>query len=349
MGKDKKAIITGADGFLGSHLTDFLLEKGFHVFGFKKPQSPLKNLRHYTNGKTTFSLADKQKYSNKTIRLPIQHENLTILECDLNDAILMEDLINEISPEYIYHFAAQPFVIPSWEDPRYTINTNVIGTINVFEPLKKYNIESKVIVASSSAEYGTTAEEVNHPLRESDPLKAVHPYGISKIGTELLARQYYLNFGIDTINLRFFNQTGPRKENDACSDFVKRIAQIELGLAEPVIKVGNLDTYRDITSIMDSIQAIWLATKKGTPGETYNVCSNRKTQIRTILDIALGFSSKKIEVKENIPSKLRKTDETVILGDNSKLKGLGFEVTQSLEQLLREMFDYWIKFYNSDK
>ncbi|TXT65294.1 MAG: GDP-6-deoxy-D-mannose reductase [Promethearchaeota archaeon] len=344
----KKVLITGADGFLGSHLTDFLLQKGYHVFGLKRPNTKVHNLSHYTNGIQDFSENEKKEFLAHTIKLPTNSEFLTLLECDLNNAKLLEELIIETHPELVFHFGAQPYVIPSWEDPRYTINTNVIGTINIFEPLKKHGIKSRVIVACSSAEYGTTTEKVKRPLKESDPLKAVHPYGISKIATELLAQQYFLNFEIDTVNLRFFNQTGPRKINDACSDFVRKVAQIELGLAEPVIEVGNLNPYRDITGIKDSLQAIWLAAQNGSSGQTFNVCSNRKIQIRKVLEIVLGFSSKKIDVRENTPEKLRKTDEDVILGDNTKLKDeLGFEITQSLEGLLREMFEYWIEFYKN--
>jgi len=342
----KRALITGADGFLGSHLTDFLLDKKLEVYGLKRPNSKIKNLSHYTGGKKVFPENEKLPFLDYQIVLPSETEQFTLLECDLNDATLLEQIIKEIKPQFIFHFGAQSYVIPSWEDPRYTVKTNIIGTINVFEPLKKHKINSRVIVACSSAEYGTTTEKINRPLRESDPLRAVHPYGISKIATELLAHQYHLNFGIDIVNLRFFNQTGPRKVNDACSDFVRRIAQIEHGLVEPVIEVGNLSPYRDITGIKDSLQAIWLAAQKGTSGETYNVCSSRKIQIRKILETSLNFSSKEIEVKENVPDKLRKTDEDIILGDNSKLKKeLGFKLTQSIDEILKEMFDYWMDFY----
>ncbi|MFX1316114.1 MAG: GDP-mannose 4,6-dehydratase, partial [Promethearchaeota archaeon] len=211
--------------------------------------------------------------------------------------------------------------------------------------IKKFKINTRIIVACTSAEYGTTTS-LNRPLNEKDPLLAIHPYGISKIATELLARQYYLNFGIEIINLRFFNQTGPRKVGDACADFISKVAKIELGLMEPLIQVGNLNSYRDFTDIKDSLKAIWLATIKGKPGETYNICSNRKIQIREILDKALNFSKKKIKVIENVPGKLRRTDEDIILGDNSKIREeLGWNIKISLEETLRDMFDYWLEFY----
>ena len=270
----------------------------------------------------------------KIEKIPTTNKNFVMLECDMKNADLIEKIIHEIKPKYIFHFGAQPLVIPSWEDPVTTIETNVIGTINIFETIKKYKIKSRVVVACTSAEYGTTTS-INRPLRESDPLLAIHPYGISKIATELLARQYYINFGIEAINLRFFNQTGPRKKGDACADFISKIAKIELELSEPLIEVGNLNPFRDFTGIRDSLKAIWSAATKGTPGETYNVCSGRKIQIRQILDIALSFSSKKIKVKENISSKLRRTDEDIILGDNSKIKNeLGWDVSIPIEETL---------------
>jgi len=340
-----KILITGSNGFLGSHLTDLCLRKKYEVYALVKPESPLINLKHYITDKEILSKTEKIKSFGNFIQIPTKNNKLSILECDLRDKTLLEKIINEIKPKYIFHFGAQSQVIPSWKDPINTIESNVIGTINIFEPIKKYKINSKIIVACSSAEYGTTTE-INRPLKESDPLLAIHPYGISKIAAELLAHQYFINFGVDIVILRFFNQTGPRKVGDACSDFVRTIAQIELNLIKPEIKVGNLSTYRDITGINDSLQAIWLATTKGKIGETYNVCSASKTQIREVLNIALSYSSKKIKVIEKTPEKLRRTDESIIIGDNSKIKNkLGFKITQSIEDILKDMFEYWIDYY----
>ena len=338
-------IITGANGFLGSHLCDFCLDKNHEVYALIRPKQPLKNLSQYLGGKTQFSIEEKNIFVDEKIKIPSNNENLTILECNIKNKDVVEKIIQKVNPKYIFHLGAQSNVIPSWEDPIETIESNVIGTINVFEPIKKYELKTRVITACTSAEYGTTTK-INRPLKETDPLMAVHPYGISKIATELLARQYYLNFGIDIINLRFFNQTGPRKTGDACADFVSKVAKIELGLTEPIIEVGNLSPYRDVTGVKDTLQALWLAAIKGRSGETYQVCSNRKTQVREILDLALSFSNKKIRIVENTPNKMRNTDEDVIIGDNSKIKNeIGFEITQSLEEILRDMYNYWIDYY----
>jgi len=341
----ERILISGANGFIGSHLTDFCIEKNYTVYGLERPNQMYRNLSHYTDEKLNFSENEKTRIFNENIEIPTNNKKLRIFECDIKNAQLLEKIIAETKPKFLFHFGAQPLVMPSWEDPVDTIETNVIGTINVFEAIKKHNIKTRVIVACTSAEYGTTTS-INRPLKESDPLLAIHPYGISKVATELLARQYFINFGIEVINLRFFNQTGPRRKGDATSDFIRKVAQIELGLSEPVIEVGNLEPYRDFTEIKDSLKAIWLAAIMGIPGETYNICSSKKLQIRQILDIALSFSLKKIEVKENVSHKLRKTDEDVILGDNSKIKNeLGWDVSIPIEETLRDMFEYWLDYY----
>ncbi|MFX1385336.1 MAG: GDP-mannose 4,6-dehydratase, partial [Promethearchaeota archaeon] len=218
-------LITGADGFLGSHLTDLCISKNFNVYALIRPNYLIKNLTHYIDKGIKFSKNEKLKAFDDFIQIPTLNKKLMILECDIKNKKLLEKIIQSLKPNYIYHFAAQSRVIPSWEDPIDTIETNVIGTINIFEPIKKYKIKTKVIIACSSAEFGTTTE-LDRPLKETDPLMAIHPYGISKVATELLARQYFLNFGIKSINLRFFNQTGPRKVGDACADFISKVAQI---------------------------------------------------------------------------------------------------------------------------
>ena len=340
MKKMKSLLITGADGFIGSHLTDYFLDK-YEIIALKKSNTDIKNLNHLIKEK------NKEEIFDGVLNISTAHESLRILEGDLRNTEQIYYVISHYKPDFILHFGAQSLVIKSWNDPANTIRTNVIGTINIFETLKKENLKSRVVVACSSAEYGLSTE-LKRPLKEEDPLLAVHPYGISKIATELLSRQYYLNFGIESINLRLFNQTGIRKTDDACSDFSRAVAKIQLDLTPPVIKVGNLDTYRDITGIEDTVKAIDLAMLKGSPGETYNVCSGKKNHIRKILNTILGFSDKKIKVLEETPDRMRFLDEDVILGDNSKIqKELGWEIKVPIEKVLKNMFDFWVEYYKN--
>jgi GDP-4-dehydro-6-deoxy-D-mannose reductase len=341
----EKVLITGANGFIGSHLIDFCLDKGYQIYGLERENQAYNNLSHYIESKTKFSEEDKLDFLGEQIKIPIKNHNLILVECNIKNGPLLEKIIINIKPNFIFHFAAQPYILQSWENPLDTIETNVLGTINVLEPIKKHNLKSRVILACSSTEYGTSAE-FDRPLKENDPLLAIHPYGISKVAAELLTRQYYINFGVETVNLRFFNQTGIRRINDAPSDFIRKVAQIELGLIEPVIEVGNLESFRDFTDIRDSVKAIWLAATKAKPGEVYNVCSSRKIQIREILNIILGFCNKKIKIVENFPQKLRKRDEDVIVGDYSKIsEDLGWQPTIPIEDTLKGMYNFWIDFY----
>jgi len=341
----KVILITGSNGFLGSHLIDWCLSKGNKVYGLDRPSTSFKNLIHYTNGESNSQKLPKKKYCNEEILIESNNKDLMFLECDITNSILLEQIIVQIKPDYIFHFGAQPYIIPSWEDPINTIEVNVIGTINVFEPIKKYDIKTRVIVACSATEFGTTAS-IDRALKESDPLLALHPYGISKIAAELLSRQYYLNFGIESINLRFFNLTGTRRTNDAPSDFVRIITQIELGLKDPWIEVGNLASYRDFLDVSDAINAIWLAVTEGSPGETYHVCSGKKIRIKELLNYCLSLSSKKIQVKENVDTKIRSSDEDMIIGDHSKItKELSWKPTKPLQDTVKDMFDYWLNIY----
>ena len=345
----EKILITGSNGFIGSHLIDFLMKKNFEIYALDRPSASFHNLTHYTGGKENFSKKKYQTIFEELIRIPCDNDKLILIECDINDRSLLEKIIQNVKPKYIFHLAAQPYIIPSWENPVDTVETNVVGTINVFESLKKHQINSRVLVTCTSAEFGTTANELKRPIKEDDLLLAVHPYGISKIAAELLSRQYYINFGIESINVRLFNQTGTRRVNDASSDFIRKVAQIELGLKKPIIEVGNLSPYRDFMGVNDTVRGIWLAATEGKPGETYHICSNKKIQIRELLNIALSFSSKKIEVIENLPSKLRKIDESIIIGDNSKIVNeLGFKVTEPLEKALKDMYNYWLDYYSEN-
>jgi len=197
-------------------------------------------------------------------------------------------------------------------------------------------------VACSSAEYGfVTPEEV--PVREDHALNPLHPYGVSKVAQDLLAYQYFKNFGMDTVRVRIFNCTGPSKTNDVASDFSRQIVQIEKGLIENRLAHGNLESERDITDVRDMVEAFEALMERGTKGEVYNACSTKVVKIQYLLDRLCELSSADINVFQD-PERMRPSDEPIIMGDNARLrKDTGWEPRITIDRTLQDMLDYWRK------
>jgi GDP-4-dehydro-6-deoxy-D-mannose reductase len=315
----KKAIITGINGFIGSWLAEELLAKGIEVTGTVLNKSNLHNINHIK-------------------------ERLELIFCDIRNKNIVERAIKKVSPELIFHLAAQSFPTVSWQEPIETIETNVIGTVNVFEAVRKLNIEPKILVACSSAEYGLVKpKEV--PVKENHSLLPLHPYGVSKVAQDLLAYQYFKNFNISVIRARIFNTTGPRKVNDVCSDFAKQIAEIESGRRPQKMLVGNLNTRRDFIDVRDVVHAFWLLLEKGRYGDAYNICSSKAYLIKDILDKLLSYSEKEINIEID-RRKLRPSDEPIIMGDNTKLrKDCGWKPKISIDKTLKDILEYWRNIY----
>lgn len=309
-----RALVTGMTGFIGSHIAEFLLKKELEVFGTVWDKTELKNVE---------GIKDK----------------VQILECDIRDGARVKEIIEEVKPERIFHLAAQSFPTVSWDEPVRTLDTNVMGTAHIFEAVRKCDLDTIILVACSSAEYGFVSEN-EVPVKESHVLLPLHPYGVSKVAQDLLAYQYHQNFGIKTVRARIFNTTGPRKTNDVCSDFTSTIVSIEKGKAKQM-NVGNLEPKRDITDVEDVVSALWLLCEKGEMGEVYNVCSSKAYRIKDILNMAIELAKAKIEVQVD-PNKLRPTDEPIIMGDNTKIREVcGWIPKMSMEETLSRMLDYW--------
>ncbi|RME54112.1 SDR family oxidoreductase [Candidatus Woesearchaeota archaeon] len=307
-----KAYITGVGGFMGPHLVDLLLSKGVKVFG---------------------------TYYNPTTEIESLKSKIEIKECDLRDKEKVRSIIAEFNPDIIFHLGAQSYPTVSWDDPIYTVQTNIEGTLNIFESVKSLKINPIILAACSSAEYGLVTED-EVPVKETHSLLPLHPYGVSKVATDLIAYQYHKNFGIRSLRARIFNTTGPRKVNDVCSDFTKQAVMAEKGMTD-VIKVGNLNTRRAITDVRDIIKAFWLLTQKGNFGDVYNLSGSKAYLISDILDIILSKISVKPKIVQD-PKLLRPTDEPIIIGDSSKLiKDTGWSQDIPIEQTIQDMLDYW--------
>ncbi|MBI2633434.1 MAG: GDP-mannose 4,6-dehydratase, partial [Parcubacteria group bacterium] len=226
----KKILITGIEGFVGSHLTNFLLQK--------------KNVRLY--GIYINPLSEKK-------------EKIVYYKCDIRDAVKLKKIINTIHPSIVFHLAAQISVSQSIENPQKTMDINVNGTLNLLEATKKY--KPKILLVSSSEIYASSAR----PLTEKSAIEPRSPYALSKLFMEYIGQYYYARYKLPIIIARSFNHTGPGQKPIAiCSRFAKKIAEIEKGIILPIIKIGDLTIRRDFLDVRDIAQAYWLALNKCT-------------------------------------------------------------------------------------
>jgi GDP-4-dehydro-6-deoxy-D-mannose reductase len=309
-----KILITGGAGFIGSHLADFLVGKGFKdVYAeYWTGESP-ENLAHLKN-------------------------KIKLVKLDIKDTKGVRTAIARIRPDIIFHLAAQSYVTESWKRPKETLETNILGTFNLFDAVIGEGLKPVIISVCSSAEYGMT-ERSEIPIKESKEFRPISPYAVSKIAQDMLSLQYYQSHSLKIVRVRLFNITGPRKLFDACSDFAKGVAEIEAGKSKS-LKVGNLEGIRDFTDVRDAIKALWLLCKKGRPGEVYNVCSGKGVKVGDVVNILVGMSNVKVDVKTD-KNKLRIIDDPLYLGDNARIRSLGWKPEIPLEKTLSDTLDYW--------
>lgn len=311
--------ITGTAGMVGSHLVDHY-----------KQNLPKENIIG-TWHKPTIDVDDITDSCNAR-------------KLDVTNSMKVFEFINKFHPSKIFHLAAQSYPTVSWQKPVETIDTNINGTINVFEAVKKIRerepaYDPMVVVACSSAEYGASLTPENTPVKETAPLLPLHPYGVSKVGQDLISFQYHHNFGIRCIRVRIFNTTGARKTNDVTSDFVQRAFEIKRG-AENAFRVGNLETQRAITDVRDLVSALVLLAEKGKAGDVYNVSGEKVYRAKEIIPIIEKLINIKLNVQVD-PALLRPSDEPIIYGDSSKLKrDTGWQQQFSLEQTIGDMLIY---------
>jgi len=312
-----RVLITGFTGFVGSHLADYLVARGdVEVFGVQRWRSRLENVEH---------LGDRVRR----------------VECDMHDAGTVRRVLRDVRPDRVFHLAAQSYVPTSWLTPAETLSVNVLGQVNLFEAIRDLDLPARVHIAGSSEEYGLVLpHEV--PIREESPLRPLSPYAVSKVAQDMLAYQYWKSYRLHVVRTRGFNHTGPRRgEVFVTSNFARQVAEIERGLREPVVWVGNLDSVRDFTDVRDMVRAYWLALERGEPGEVYNICSGRGYSVHQVLEILLALAHVKVEVRED-PARMRPSDVTLLLGDCSKFRSAtGWKPTIPFEVTLKDLLEYW--------
>lgn len=315
----KRALITGITGFVGSYLAEYLLKIGVKVYGTIRWRSKTENIEHIKS-------------------------KIILKEADMRDAHSLESVIKDVEPDYIFHLAAQSFVPMSWKAPADTLETNIIGTAHLLEAVRKSNCDPIIQVAGSSEEYGMVYPN-ELPIKETNPLRPLSPYGVSKVAEDRLAYQYNQTYGLKTVITRAFNHEGPRRGDVfVTSNFSKQIVEIEKRMRRPIIYVGNLSAKRDFTDVRDVVVAYWLAVVKCKYGEVYNICSGKVRTIRSVLDLLLGMSKVKgIQVKQDT-SRMRPSDVEVLEGDCTKFKQItGWEPKIPFEKTMEDLLNYWRK------
>jgi len=311
-----KALVTGVNGFAGSHLAEYLLSAGVEVCGILRPgHRIIDSLRHA----------------------------VALYEAELTQAPQVAKVIKEVRPDLIFHLAAQSAVTRSWEDPAGTLNNNIIGQLNVLQAVIAAQIDPKILILGSKEEYGMLYPE-ELPVKEENPLRPTNPYGVSKIAQDMMGYQFFRSHGLGCVRVRPFNHLGTRqREEFVVPSFAKQVAEAEAGLREPIIHVGNIEVKRDLTDVRDMVKGYYLALLQGETGEVYNMGSEIATPLRWVLDFFLNHSRVALFVEQD-PSRLRPGEITESVCDCSKFKAkTGWQPQIPLEETLADVLEYWRK------
>jgi GDP-4-dehydro-6-deoxy-D-mannose reductase len=310
-----KALITGITGFAGGHLAAHLLACGqVEVFG----------------------IAYDQGYGLDHLERPVE-----VVIGNLQDPQVAANILSELKPDHIYHLAAQAYVPTAWNDPWDTFVNNIRPELNMLQLMASQALKTRMLVVASNEVYGAVPPD-KLPVDENAPLEPNNPYGVSKVVQDLLARQYFLSHSVDVVRVRSFNHLGPRQSPQfVAASFARQIAEAEAGLREPVIYVGNLESQRDFTDVVDVVRAYTLLMEKGRSGEAYNVASGRPRSVQSLLDILLGMSTMQLRIEPD-ETRTRPADVSIIYGDITKLRNdTGWEPSIPFEESLRRILAYW--------
>jgi len=321
----KRAFITGITGMVGSHLADYLLEQtDWDVFGMCRWRSPLDNLQHH------------MERVNK-------NDRLTLLYGDLRDYHSIHEVVTAARPDYVFHLAAQSFPKTSFSSPLDTFETNIQGTANVLEAVRKNNMNPVVHVCASSEVFGRVPRN-KLPINEECTFHPASPYAISKVGTDLIGRFYAEAYGLTVMTTRMFTHTGPRRGDVfAESTFAKQIAMIEMGFIPPIVKTGNLNSLRTFADVRDAVRAYHLlVTVNPTAGAYYNIGGTYTCTIGEMLDKLLSLSTRADIKVETEADRLRPIDADLQVPDITKFQNhTGWKPVIPFEKTMQDLLDYW--------
>jgi len=319
--KDKRIIITGISGFAGSHLAEQLLDLGCDVHGtIRRHAVPMhENIEHLRG-------------------------RITLHEADITSAERIYEIFDKIRPNAVFHLAAESFVPTSFREPARVTTNNIIGTIKLFEAARRFGDELESIqVACSSEQYGLVdSEEV--PVIEDlkkNPFRPRSIYGITKVATEQVAWLYHNSYGVPSIITRGFNHEGPRRGIQFVTSVVHRqIAEILKNQKHKII-IGNPNSIRDFTHVIDTVNAYIIVSEKRKYGEPYNVCSGKGITIADYVELAKNVFNIDVNVYID-PDRMRPSEVPLLIGRNDKIvKDTGWRPVRSIIDIIKEGVKYF--------
>jgi len=339
--KDKNVLITGITGFVGSYLAEELLDKGANVFGLVRGRS---------DGIKSKNLMDRGI-----------NNDVDLIGGDITDITSLANALDKSQPEFIFHLAAQSFVPRSFENSLETQQINCTGTANLLDAVRIKDVDSKIIFAGSSEEYGLVIASKEHcaqakkeygtifpepenipevPIKETNSLRPMSPYAVSKVYGDYLMRNYYHSYGVKTVVSRAFNHEGAgRGPMFVTSVIVNQIMKLKF-IEVNKINIGNVNAFRDWSNVKDIVNGYIRLAEKGAPGEVYNQGSMRTNSVLSYILLGLEEAGWNIEKIETINGEKVIKNPTEI--DKSPVYGINFEKTKVDRMILENELEYAI-------
>ena len=309
-----KVLITGITGMAGGEFAKAYKERGCEVVGIARNSAPARMYEDKRND---------------------------VIRCDILDRDQVEKVISEVQPDLVIHMAAQAFNGWSWDCETLTHETNFFGSLNLIRAVKKMSVPAKMLLACTSAEYGAFSPE-ECPLKEDRNLRPLTPYGVSKVAMEMLAHQYIANYDMKIYLPRMFIHVGTgHPPATAIQNFARQLAMIKQGKMDPTIYVGDLSTYRDFIDVRDGVAGMMLLADSDMVGIPVNICTGKRHKIEDILHKLIKIAGVKVDIVQD-KRFMRVSDEKVLVGDNTRLKSLGWQQKYTIEETLQAVFNDWM-------
>lgn len=297
-----KVLVTGATGFVGPHLVNYLRSIGDDVYGMDRRELKAANI-----------------YSG-----------------DITDQGFVSRVLGEVMPDVVFHLAGYSSVKMSFEEPELVYKINVEGTRNIVESMQRFVPQARLLYVSSAVVYGTPSKT---PIAETDDTRPNSPYAQSRVDTEKML----LDYNLPWIIARSFNHTGPgQTEAFVLSDWCRQAVAIELGLEEPVIRVGNIESVRDFMDVRDIVVIYDELLKRGEPHQIYNVGSGIGYRLGDLLKMILSFISVPVEIVID-SERVRSQDTTLLVADIRKLVSVvpDWTLGYAIQRTLKDLIKYW--------